>query len=177
MIKDKARQRTDARIATAGRLPNELSAEQYEVIYREELDEIKNSLKLGALQGALGVALASLVSICGFEPMLGRVIAWSAIAVWLRSIGVRRLGSARWSLRNNHRPHLVRTRRISRSCRSRTNKPTRHALICIEMGTNRCCFARRLFRGSAKETSKSQFNQPDHSVAAATSQFTTTRRR
>ncbi|MCY4094321.1 MAG: hypothetical protein OXG05_04260 [Gammaproteobacteria bacterium] len=60
MIKDKARQRTDARIATAGRLPNELSAEQYEVIYREELDEIKNSLKLGALQGALGVALASL---------------------------------------------------------------------------------------------------------------------
>ena len=60
MIKDKARQRTDARIATAGRLPNDLSAEQYEVIYREELDEIKNSLKLGALQGALGVALASL---------------------------------------------------------------------------------------------------------------------
>ena len=60
MIKDKARQRTDARIATAGRLPNELSAEQYEIIYREELDEIKNSLKLGALQGALGVALASL---------------------------------------------------------------------------------------------------------------------
>lgn len=60
MIKDKARQRTDARIATAGRLPNELSAEQYEVIYREELDEIKNSLKLGVLQGALGVALASL---------------------------------------------------------------------------------------------------------------------
>lgn len=60
MIKDKARQRTDARIATAGRLPNELSADQYEIIYREELDEIKNSLKLGALQGALGVALASL---------------------------------------------------------------------------------------------------------------------
>lgn len=60
MIKDKARQRTDARIATAGRLPNELSAEQYEIIYREELDEIKNSLKIGALQGALGVALASL---------------------------------------------------------------------------------------------------------------------
>lgn len=60
MIKDKAKQRTDARIATAGRLPNELSAEQYEIIYREELDEIKNSLKLGALQGALGVALASL---------------------------------------------------------------------------------------------------------------------
>ena len=60
MIKDKARQRTDARIATAGRLPNELSAEQYEIIYREELDEIKNSLKLGVLQGALGVALASL---------------------------------------------------------------------------------------------------------------------
>ncbi len=60
MIKDKARQRTDARIATAGRLPNELSAEQYEVIYREELDEIKTSLKLGVLQGALGVALASL---------------------------------------------------------------------------------------------------------------------
>ena len=59
MIKDKARQRTDARIATAGRLPNELSAEQYEIIYREELDEIKNSLKLGVLQGALGVALAS----------------------------------------------------------------------------------------------------------------------
>lgn len=60
MIKDKARQRTDARIATAGRLPNELTAEQYEIIYREELDEIKNSLKLGVLQGALGVALASL---------------------------------------------------------------------------------------------------------------------
>ena len=60
MIKDKARQRTDARIATAGRLPDELSAEQYEIIYREELDEIKNSLKIGALQGALGVALASL---------------------------------------------------------------------------------------------------------------------
>ncbi|MCE2407766.1 MAG: hypothetical protein J4G19_09755 [Pseudomonadales bacterium] len=60
MIKDKARQRTDARIATAGRLPDELTAEQYEIIYREELDEIKNSLKLGALQGALGVALASL---------------------------------------------------------------------------------------------------------------------
>ena len=60
MIKDKARQRTDARIATAGRLPNELDAEQYEIIYREELDEIKNSLKLGVLQGALGVALASL---------------------------------------------------------------------------------------------------------------------
>ncbi|MCY4128321.1 MAG: hypothetical protein OXG15_03635 [Gammaproteobacteria bacterium] len=60
MIKDKARQRTDARIATAGRLPNELSPEQYEIIYREELDEIKNSLKLGVLQGALGVALASL---------------------------------------------------------------------------------------------------------------------
>lgn len=60
LIKDKARQRTDARIATAGRLPNELSTEQYEIIYREELDEIKNSLKIGALQGALGVALASL---------------------------------------------------------------------------------------------------------------------
>lgn len=60
MIKEKAKQRTDARIATAGRLPNELSAEQYEIIYREELDEIKNSLKIGALQGALGVALASL---------------------------------------------------------------------------------------------------------------------
>ena len=60
MIKDKAKQRTDARIATAGRLPDELSAEQYEIIYREELDEIKNSLKLGVLQGALGVALASL---------------------------------------------------------------------------------------------------------------------
>ena len=60
LIKDKARQRTDARIATAGRMPDELSAEQYEIIYREELDEIKNSLKLGALQGALGVALASL---------------------------------------------------------------------------------------------------------------------
>ena len=60
MIKDKAKQRTDARIATAGRLPDELSAEQYEIIYREELDEIKNSLKIGALQGALGVALASL---------------------------------------------------------------------------------------------------------------------
>ena len=60
MIKDKARQRTDARIATAGRLPDEMSAEQYEIIYREELDEIKNSLKIGALQGALGVALASL---------------------------------------------------------------------------------------------------------------------
>lgn len=60
LIKEKARQRTDARIATAGRLPNELSAEQYEIVYREELDEIKNSLKLGALQGALGVALASL---------------------------------------------------------------------------------------------------------------------
>lgn len=60
MIKDKARQRTDARIATAGRLPDELSAEQYEIIYREELDEIKNNLKIGVLQGALGVALASL---------------------------------------------------------------------------------------------------------------------
>lgn len=60
MIKDKAKQRTDARIATAGRLPDELSVEQYEIIYREELDEIKNSLKLGVLQGALGVALASL---------------------------------------------------------------------------------------------------------------------
>ena len=59
-IKDKAKQRTDARIATAGRLPDELSAEQYEFIYREEMDEIKNSLKLGTLQGALGVALASL---------------------------------------------------------------------------------------------------------------------
>ena len=60
LIKDKARQRTDARIATAGRMPDEFSAEQYEIIYREELDEIKNSLKLGVLQGALGVALASL---------------------------------------------------------------------------------------------------------------------
>lgn len=60
LIKDKARQRTDARIATAGRMPDDLSAEQYEIIYREELDEIKNSLKLGALQGALGIALASL---------------------------------------------------------------------------------------------------------------------
>ena len=60
LIKDKAKQRTDARIATAGRLPDELSAEQYEIIYREELDEIKNNLKIGALQGALGVALASL---------------------------------------------------------------------------------------------------------------------
>ncbi|MYD43169.1 MAG: hypothetical protein F4W90_04665 [Gammaproteobacteria bacterium] len=60
LIKQKAKQRTDARIATAGRLPSELTSEQYEIIYREELDEIKNSLKLGVLQGTLGIALASL---------------------------------------------------------------------------------------------------------------------
>lgn len=60
MIQEKAKQRTDARIATAGRLPDELTTEQYEIIYREELDEIQNSLKMGALQGALGIALASL---------------------------------------------------------------------------------------------------------------------
>ena len=60
LIKDKAKQRTDARIATAGKSPGDLSSEQYEIIYREELDEIKNALKLGAMKGALGVALAAL---------------------------------------------------------------------------------------------------------------------
>ena len=59
-IDAKARQRTDARIVTAGRKPSALTEEEYNIIFEEELDELKNSLKKGALEGALGLALATM---------------------------------------------------------------------------------------------------------------------
>lgn len=58
-IHAKARQRTDARIATAGRLPEDLTKAEYDLIYQEERDELMNAIKKGVLEGAVGIALAS----------------------------------------------------------------------------------------------------------------------